>query len=147
MHLITWIRMKILKNFVRCDRNISYVLQKWNMNLVKLYRDSCTCKYLAIKIHINSLWPGNAIWRQRSWSKLAHMRQDCCICSIHDDVIKWKQFRVTGPLCGEFNKGQWGGALMFSLICARTNGSINNREASDLRRNCAHYDVTVILPP
>ena len=21
---------------------------------------------------------------------------------IHDDVIKWKHFRVTGPLCGEF---------------------------------------------
>ena len=35
-------------------------------------------------------------------------------------------FRVTGPLCGEFTghrwipltKGQWRGALMFSLICA-----------------------------
>ena len=22
---------------------------------------------------------------------------------VHDDVIKWKYFRVTGPLCGEFN--------------------------------------------
>ena len=23
-------------------------------------------------------------------------------CSQHDDVIQWKFFRVTGPLCGEF---------------------------------------------
>ena len=33
-------------------------------------------------------------------------------------------FRVTGPLCEEFtghHKGQWRRALMFSLICARTN--------------------------
>ena len=33
-------------------------------------------------------------------------------------------FRVAGPLCGEFtgHKGQWRGALMFSLICAWING-------------------------
>ena len=52
-------------------------------------------------------------------------------------------FRVTGHLCGEFtgywwippNKGQWRGALMFSLICARISGCLNNREAGDLRRH------------
>ena len=33
---------------------------------------------------------------------------------------------------------------MFSLICAWTNGWINNREASDLRHHHAHYDVTVM---
>ena len=46
---------------------------------------------------------------------------------------------------GEFPyKGQWRGALMFSLICAWTNRWVNNREAGDLRRNQAHYDVSVI---
>ena len=25
----------------------------------------------------------------------------------HDDVIKWKHFRVTGPLCGEFTGQRW----------------------------------------
>ena len=25
----------------------------------------------------------------------------------HDDVIKWKHFRVTGPLCGEFTGHRW----------------------------------------
>ena len=32
---------------------------------------------------------------------------------------------------------------MFSLICARINGWVNTREAGDLRRNRAHYDVIV----
>ena len=49
------------------------------------------------------------------------------------------------PVTGEFpHKGQWRGALMFSLICARTNGWVNNREAGDLRRHRAHYDVIVM---
>ena len=39
---------------------------------------------------------------------------------------------------------QWCGALMFSLICAWTNGWDNNRDAVDLGRHRAHYDVTVI---
>ena len=47
-------------------------------------------------------------------------------------------FRVTGPLCGEFN-----GALMFFLIWI--NAWVNNHEAGDLRRHPAHYDVIVML--
>ena len=60
-------------------------------------------------------------------------------------------FRVTGPLCGEFtvpvsspHKGQWRGALMFSLICVWLNGWVNNREAGNLSRNRGHYDVIVM---
>ena len=36
------------------------------------------------------------------------------------------------------------GALMFSLICVWINAWVNNREACDLRRYHAHYDVIVI---
>ena len=43
------------------------------------------------------------------------------------------------------HKGQWGGALMFSLICVWINGWVNNPEAGDLRCYRAHYDVTVML--
>ena len=43
------------------------------------------------------------------------------------------------------HKGQWRGALMFSLICVWVNDWVNNREASDLRRYRAHYDVIVVL--
>ena len=42
------------------------------------------------------------------------------------------------------HKGQWGRALMFSLICAWINDWVNNGEAGDLRCYRAHYVVTVI---
>ena len=35
-------------------------------------------------------------------------------------------------------------ALMFSLICAWTNGRANNLYAGDLRRHRAHYHITVM---
>ena len=63
----------------------------------------------------------------------------------HDDVIKWKHFPRYWPfVCGIHrspvnspHKGQWREALMFSLICARINGRVNNRQAGDLRRHRA----------
>ena len=42
------------------------------------------------------------------------------------------------------HKGQWRGALMFSLICIWINGWVNNPEAGDLRRHRGHYDVNVM---
>ena len=41
-------------------------------------------------------------------------------------------------------KGQWHGALMFSLICAWINAWVNNREAADLRCHLTHYEVIVM---
>ena len=43
------------------------------------------------------------------------------------------------------HKGQWRGSLMFSLICAWTNGWVNNRSIVDLRHHHAHYVVTVMF--
>ena len=43
------------------------------------------------------------------------------------------------------HKGQWRGALMFSLICAWASRLINDRDAGDLRRPRARYDVTVMI--
>ena len=48
-------------------------------------------------------------------------------------------FPVNSP-----HKGQWRGALMFSLICVWINGWVNSREAGDLRRYRVHYDVSVM---
>ena len=70
----------------------------------------------------------------------------------HGDVTKLKYFPCYWPFVrgihrwpvNSSHKGQWRGALMFSLICACTNGWTNNQDASDLRRNRAHYDVTVM---
>ena len=72
---------------------------------------------------------------------------------FHDDVIKWKLFPRYWPFVRRIHrspvnsphKGQWRGALMFSLIYAWTNGWVNNGESGDLRRHRVHYDVTVML--
>ena len=42
------------------------------------------------------------------------------------------------------HKGQWRGVLMFSLIYRWTNGWVNNRDADDLWRHRARYDVTIM---
>ena len=70
----------------------------------------------------------------------------------HDDVMKWKHFPRNWPFVREIHrspvnfphKGQWRGALMFSLIYAWINDWVNNREAGDLRRQHGHYDVIVM---
>ena len=74
-------------------------------------------------------------------------------CDIlnHDDVIKWKHFPSYWPFVRGIHrwpvnsphKGQWRGALLFSLICTWINGWVNNRETCDLRRHRTHYDVIV----
>ena len=80
-------------------------------------------------------------------SKLAFTKRNC-----HDDVIKWKHFPRNWPFVrgihrspvNSTHKGQWRGALMFSLICARINGWVNNGGAGDLRRYRVHCDVIVM---
>ena len=70
----------------------------------------------------------------------------------HDDVIKWKHFPRYWPFVrgirrspvNSAHKAQRRGALMFSLICLWINDWVNTREAGDLRRYRAHYDVTVM---
>ena len=80
------------------------------------------------------------------YQEVSHHNEDCvnppddlapggisprCMMTSSNGII----FRVTGPSCGEFTgprwiprtkKGQWRGALMFSLICARLNCWVNN---------------------
>ena len=73
------------------------------------------------------------------------------INSVYNDVIKWKHLSHYWPFVRGIHrwpvnsphKGQWHGALMFCLICAGTNGWINNGDAGDLRWHRA-YDATVM---
>ena len=74
-----------------------------------------------------------------------------CTCAhAHNDVIK--HFPPYWPFARGFHwspvnsthKGQWRGALTFSLICAWTNSWANNGDVGDLRRHCAHYDIIVM---
>ena len=71
----------------------------------------------------------------------------------YDDVIKWKHFRVTGPLCREFTGDRWiprtkaSDAELWCFLWSAPwiNVWVNNRDAGDLRRQCAHYDVIVMM--
>ena len=65
---------------------------------------------------------------------------------------KWKYFPCHFPFMRGIHrstgksphKSQWRGTLMFSLISAQINGWVNSRQAGDLRRHRAYYDVTVL---
>ena len=71
----------------------------------------------------------------------------------HDDVIKWKHFSRYWPFVRGIHrspvnsphKGQWRGALMFSLIWVWKDGWVNSGEAGDLKRHRANYDVSVMI--
>ena len=88
-------------------------------------------------------------------SVLMVMSSNGNIFHVHNDIIKWKHFPRYWPFVRGIHqspvnsphKGQWRGALMFSLICVWINGLVNNGEAGDLRCYRAHYDVTVMYWP
>ena len=75
---------------------------------------------------------------------------DCILPTSFVLLPWWRQqmetFSALLAICAENSphKGQWRGALMFSLICVLINGWVNNRQAGDLRRYRAHYDASVM---
>ena len=94
-----------------------------------------------IRCEIKKLW-------DRTWDNQTITLYVCSLLLIYDDVFKWKHFPRYWPLkrspVNSPHKGQWRGALMFSLICAWINGWVNNREAGDLRRHRAQFNVIVM---
>ena len=119
-------------------------------------------------LSINSLWPCDALWWHGPQSALVCVMACCLIakplpgqcwliiCGAihfqHDEVINWKHFPCYWPFVRGIHqspvdsphKGQWRGALMFSLILAWTNGWANSWEADDLRYHHTHYDITIM---
>ena len=87
---------------------------------------------------------------------LEYIATDVCEPLLQRGIANWFKhmmtpsnaniFRVTSTLCREFSghKGQWSGALGFSMLCAWTNDWDNNRDAGDLKGHHAHYDETVM---
>ena len=98
-----------------------------------LWSQQCACRWLSNwATHLQVLWQPISV--------------------SYDDIIKWKHFPRYWPFVRGIHrspvnsphKGQWRGALMFSLISTWINVWVNNREAGDLRRHRAHYDVIVM---
>ena len=89
---------------------------------------------------------------ENNWSRNGNMQWD--VMSFHPDEIdiKWKHFPRYWPFVRGIHrspvnsphKGQWRGALMFSLICTWIDGCVNNHEAGNLRCHRGHYDVNVM---
>ena len=112
-------------------------IQGWNSNLGAIIRPMKRSGKNIYKLHpMNHL---RDISRTNRWSY-----------THHDDLIKWKHFHRYWLFVRGIHLSRWiprtkaSDAEMFSLICASINACVNNREASDLRRHRAHYDVIVL---
>ena len=104
----------------------------------------------------NSVFPCNTFhylfWCTKDCS-MKHISENWCVCCI----IWWRHQMETFPRYWPFvrgihrpsvnspHKGQWRGALMFPFICVWNNSWVNNEDAGDLRRHCAHYGVYVMV--
>ena len=134
--------------------------------MVKIWRAFVTIKKKKKKKFVkcavlNTHWRNNALQTMsltmefisevilnKSWSQRLRGYR----LGFHYDVIKWKHFLRYWPFVRGIHRspmnsphrGQWRGALMYSLSCAWINGWVNNREAGDLRRHRTHYDVIVM---
>ena len=104
---------------------------QWHRALVFFF-DLCLNKQLSKQ---SRCWwfemPSRSLWH--------HCNDSYFMWHNHDDVIKWKHFPRYWPFVRGIHqspvnsphKGQWRGALMFSLICIWINDWVNNREAGD----------------
>ena len=103
----------------------------------ELYTQFALCRvvWLSTSLHTHTIQIYFSVCMHWQWSYRTMMTSS-------NENIFWPFVRgihrspVNSP-----HKGQWRGALMFTLIWARINGWVNSREAGDLRRHRAHYDV------
>ena len=127
----------------------------WTNNRVTAWLEMPWC--LCDIVHVSRFSRPQQDWRPHDafHFEIGHVRTRRAIQReyTHDDVIKWKHFPRYWPFVRGFrrspvnspHKGQWRGALTFSLIYARTNSWANSRDAGVLRRHRAYYDVTVMF--
>ena len=131
-------------------KKFMWTIPAWISNC--LSQDTVGCKYLSLPGYL--LLAPKSSYDPTRFSN--HFPLYCVVCAaIHDDVIKWKYFPHYWPFVQGIHrspvnsphKGQWRGVFMFFFfICAWINAWVSNREAGDLRRSRAHYDVIVMYP-
>ena len=66
------------------------------------------------------------------------------LVTLHDDVMKWKHFPCYWPFVRGISSTKASDVWCFLWSASEKTGWENNREAGDLRRNRAHYDVIVM---
>ena len=120
--------------------------QLWRMKIEYCMLNPDSNKHAIFLTHLRG------IHYTRTWREVERGKRNK---TTHDDVIKWKHFPRYRPFVRGIHrsplnsphKDQWRGALMFPLICAWIKVWVNNRQAVDLRRHRAHYDVIVMTSP
>ena len=99
------------------------------------------------------VWTENGCWLDNTVLQICSKR--CIHTKFAVDMMMSSNRNISALLaflCGEFTSHRWipltkasdAALWMCCLICAWTNGWIKNRNAGDLRRHRAHYDVIVI---
>ena len=120
-------------------RNVEYLPNKCNnSNLFAQYR---------VKTYLS---------KQNEWTKVSSVAE-MSLVNLFDFMMTSSKLMETFPRYWPFvrgihrwpvnspHKGQWHGALMFSLIYAWMNGWVNSRETDDWTRHRAHYNVTAMF--
>ena len=148
IHSIQFNSVQFSKSHINCNGNMEQTALKGAF---------CQCIFrIAIKCNSCGKCYNRCVYSVSGLSRWQtpqlHLSDDMCSSRNHDDVIKWKHFPRYWPFVrgihrspvNSQHKGQWRGALMFSLICTRIIGWVNNGEAGDLRHHQAHYDIIIM---
>ena len=98
------------------------------------------------KLRVTGLWTRNSPVTGEFPAQRASNGENVSIWGHHGDFPRYWIFvrRIHLSPMKSPHRGQWHRVLIWSLICAWTNGRVNNQYACDLRRNSAQYDVTVL---
>ena len=108
-------RMRMFRRIIRYERRRNIHLLEPGI-LLKLI-----IKHEQKGIRVYSFW----LWKKGIYLVIWSFYEDTQHNPHHDDVIKWKHFPRYWPFVREIHrspvnfphKGQWRGALMFSVIC------------------------------
>ena len=86
---------------------------------------------------LDKIWPWGRIgWVMTSWWR-HQIETFPALLALGRGIHRWP---VDSP-----HKGQWCGALMYSLIGTWINGWAIDRDAGNLKRHRTYYDVTVMI--
>ena len=139
-------RSDLVPDFIRSNKKDRYPRKLYQICRKKAYLVSTCIEYFAQDRPCHKLYGPNVVvfcCAQFDTRRVYLQPVTSMMTSSNGNI-----FRVTGQLCGSPvnspHKGQWRGALMFSLICARINDWVNNGEAGGLRRHRPHYDAIVM---